>query len=128
MIHEKLVKDVMNMLLDGESDLLQIIRKQYNIANIKSVEDTGVGFYINFEVPDIGLKLQSPIDSISFGDVYGIYDGIFGAVGFVLFIRNGFLSCLEGYSNIGDLWPADDNAIKLCYSTQGERDISNLFK
>lgn len=127
MLHEKLVEDVMDMLLEGNLELLQVIKKQYNASTIKSIEDTGAGFYVNFEVRDISLKLQSPKDNISFGDVYGMYDGIFGAVGFVLFIRNGFISCLEGYSNIGGLWPTDDTDIELYYSTQGQRDFSNLF-
>lgn len=127
MLHEELTKKVMNLLLAGNTKTLRELRRQYEKSQIISIEDTGIGFYINFEVSDSNLKLHLHKDCFNFGDVYGIYNGVFGAVGFILFIRNGFISCLEGFNSNGEKWPSKDIDIRLCYDTRGERNIPNVL-
>lgn len=56
----------------------------------------------------------------------GTVDGVDYAVGFVLFITNGRIEMLEGYTALIDIWPMNEEEIKLSYNTKEERDISSL--
>lgn len=113
MIHYKLMKEVMNMLLDGDSEELKKLKKQF-INSKKIEENSSVGFYINFEVEDDEIyKIENK--TFQLGNVYGSVDGQYASVGFILFVKNGKLLMLEGYTN-GSIeeWP-DDEKIILTY-------------
>lgn len=113
MIHRKLIEDVMNMLLEGNSEELVKLKKQYKKAKLKE-EVSKVGFYINFEINDKTDNIDNKTFQI--GDVYGTVNNQFASVGFVLFIKEGQILMLEGYTDgIINEWP-DDNKIKLTYS------------
>lgn len=128
MLYEKLINSVMNMLLNGEHEILDVLRKQYDQCILESVENTGVGFYANFKINTNAIKLQEPYSNLVFGDVYGTVNNEFGSVGFILFIRNGYISFLEGYSNKQNDWP-DEDCITLSYfDTSKKRNLDNIFK
>lgn len=113
MIHRKLIEDVMNMLLEGNSEELVKLKKQYKKAKLKE-EVSKVGFYINFDINDKTDNIDNKTFQI--GDVYGTVNNQFASVGFVLFIKEGQILMLEGYTDgIINEWP-DDNKIKLTYS------------
>lgn len=113
MIHRKLIEDVMNMLLEGNSEELVKLKKQYKKAKLKE-EVSKVGFYINFEINDKTDNIDNKTFQI--GDVYGTVNNQFASVGFVLFIKEGQILMLEGYTDgIINEWP-DDSKIKLTYS------------
>ena len=113
MIHRKLIEDVMNMLLEGNSEELVKLKKQYKKAKLKE-EVSKVGFYINFEINDKTDNIDNKTFQI--GDVYGTVNNQFASVGFVLFIKEGQILMLEGYTNgIINEWP-DDSKINLTYS------------
>ena len=117
MKHKELANQVMKMLLSGDDKVLLTLREQYESAVIVSEEDTGVGFFICYQVDStmrIGEEFKT---TFQIGDIDGEIDGIDGAVGFVLFIKDGYLTMLEGYTNVIDKWPEIDTEIKLCYNT-----------
>lgn len=115
MIHKKLVEKVMNMLLDENSEEYVKLKKQFQKAKLKE-ETSDVGFYINFEVDDEKDFINNK--SFQIGDVYGTVDKQFASVGFVLFIKDGHLLMLEGYTNgVLDKWP-DDDKIQLTYANR----------
>lgn len=121
MIHHELVNDVMDMLLDGDVEDFKKLREQFYKAK-KIEENSSVGFYINFEVEDDEhYILENKIlenKNFQIGDVYGTVNGQFASVGFILFIKNGKLLMLEGYTNgIINEWP-DDKEIILTYENQ----------
>ncbi|MBP3800971.1 MAG: hypothetical protein J6I85_02915 [Clostridia bacterium] len=116
MIHHELVNDVMDMLLDGDVEDFKKLREQFYKAK-KIEENSSVGFYINFEVEDDESYILEN-KNFQIGDVYGTVNGQFASVGFILFIKNGKLLMLEGYTNgIINEWP-DDRKIILTYENQ----------
>jgi len=64
--------------------------------------------------------------SFHIGDVDGNIDGIEGAVGFVLYVKNGYITLLEGYTNAVDTWPKSYDEIVLSYDSGEIRNIENL--
>ena len=83
--------NVMEMLLDGENEILSKLRKQYEHSKIISREFSTVGFFISFTVEDRGeLCLEGK--SFYIGDVDGIVNGIESAIGFVTASGAGLLS------------------------------------
>jgi hypothetical protein len=125
MTYENLERKLMEMLLAGNDDVLIRLREQYKSSKVISREHSEVGFFTTFLQQD---RNDLCIDGKSFqiGDVDGSVNGIDGAVGFVLYIKNGFISMLEGYTNAIDKWPEVDDEIVLTYDSGNERDVERL--
>ena len=124
MTHEDFERKLMNMLLCGEDSVLKKLRKQYTMSEITSREFTGVGFYTNFFVNTNDFHVDKK--SFQIVDVDGTIDGIEGAIGFVLFIKDGLISFLEGYTNTIMKWPDSYDDVILVYNTGHHRDIEAL--
>jgi hypothetical protein len=59
--------------------------------------------------------------------MHGSWNEIKEAFGFVLFIENGYLSFLEGYTLSSDIWPDEYSNVMLVYNGPGgTRDIEKL--
>ena len=127
MRHTKLADRVMELLLKGEDEVLSVLREQYKNANIISEEDGEVGFYINYQINKICAIPNNYNGTFQIGDVDGTVDDIDGAVGFVLYIKNGYMIMLEGYTNVIDKWPELDSQIDLEYDEK-QRDCTSLRK
>lgn len=118
MKHKELANQVMKMLLSGDEEVLLTLREQYKRAVVVSEENTGVGFFIRYQV-DSAIRIGEEFKTtFQIGDIDGEIDGIDGAVGFVLFIKDGYLTMLEGYTNVIDKWPEMDTEIKISRSTR----------
>ena len=127
---EEIIKNVMDKMLFGLNELLGELKEQYNGLKIVSVEETGVGFYVDFETENNTVKALDEkvfLQKFQIGDVYGNVEGIIDAVGFILFVKDGFITMLEAYTNGIDSWP-DDNDIELIYDSGKERNIEALKK
>lgn len=85
-------------------------------------ESSGVGFFTEFGHPDDVSRLPTS-KSIRFGDVLAEVDGLEHAAGFVLFIDNGLITMLEGYSNANETWPEKVGTFELRYRAP-ERDLT----
>lgn len=104
---------VMNMLLDGPNEILLRLKEQYKRSKIMSRDFDEVGLYVNYEIQDFNLKIDNL--SIEIGDVGINYNNIIDAYGCLLFVRNGFLSCLEFYSLSMRKWNTDYENFSLYY-------------
>jgi hypothetical protein len=117
-----LVARLVPSLLDGDHPALVALREQYRHARVRAVELTGVGFYVDFEIP-ANCPLAAP-RSISGGQATITLEGIRHGAGCVLFVRDGRLSTLEGFT-YDDPWPenarvlAVDNIIPIIPSNAG---------
>lgn len=83
-------------------------REQYKHAKVISIEENSAGFFVDFScehAPNLDLYKD---DNMTVGGLYGNTKETKSAVGFILFIRNGRISCLEGYTNGVDSWPSDN--------------------
>lgn len=77
------------------------LMNQYS-ASVKKREFTGHGFFTDFEYSGTD-RLPDTCGNTELGDLSVMLNG-FCLVGFVLFIKNGTITCLEGYT-YGDKWP-----------------------
>ena len=123
---------IMKMLLDGDHPLLENLRHQFEQCRVSSRKFTGVGFFTDFEV-DARLaygKINLELSDIHINNVVGIRYGI----GIVLFIREGVLSFLEGYTYDPESYPENISQYDLSYlwkenpQFRNERDWDGLFE
>ena len=99
---------VMTRLIRRIGEKSSFYREQYKHAKVISIEENSAGFFVDFSCehsPDLDLYKD---DNMTVGGLYGNTKETKSAVGFILFIRNGRISCLEGYTNGVDSWPSDN--------------------
>jgi hypothetical protein len=115
---------VMSKLLAGDDPVLECLREQYKNAHAEKREFTGHGFFTDFSfknpVPIIENEKSFQID-----DIAGIANNT--NVDFVLFIDNGILMMLEGFT-YGEPWPERINSFELFYGNNENRDLEKLRK
>lgn len=99
----KFENDVMQKILHEDNALYEQLSKQYKCAVITNREFSGCGFFTKFNILDESLRLKDFMN-IELGNTRAIIEGIKNGIGFVLFIRNGFITTLEGYT-YDDKWP-----------------------
>ncbi|GEM_PF-1108651 len=110
-----LERAAMDMLLAGDRPVLQLLRHQYARCGVARREETGVGVFVRFLLPgDIQPLPGNP--SFVIDDVSADVDGLQFGVGFVLFVRDGFLNCLEAYLWGDDRWPDRIECYSLYYT------------
>lgn len=122
---EAFVKEVMKKLLKGDDHVLETLRRQYECALEKSFDLTGVGFYISYSIPEHAPRLEEK-KSFQIGDLLGKIEGVNDGVGFVLFINEGVIDFLEGYTYGDERWPDEIANYELSYVSGAERDIEKL--
>ena len=124
-MHKQLTNRVMNLLLAGDHYVLTVLRNQFHSASISSVEDTSVGMFVDFSVSEPErLEEQKGVKrDFEVGDVHGIAGR--SGVGFILFVRDGCISMLEGYSYEDADWEKVTDDIELTYGDHG-RDFKTL--
>lgn len=110
----ELEQAVLDRLLSGDHPALVVLRRQAERARVVAREETGVGFFCDFEVEGSAPALQGDFD---IGDVYGELEGLAHGAGFVLFIRDGRLSMLEGFT-YDEPWPKKIGTYTLKYMAE----------
>jgi len=116
-----LEEKVLEMLLRGESEVLAILRQQAKQAQVSSRQMTGVGFYTEFAVPsDVPRVPGRP--TFKLGDVNGTVDNVNHGLGFLLYVKDGVLSMLEGYT-YDEPWPDEIRGLVLTYSSKQGRNL-----
>ena len=115
---------VIRMLLAGDNPILATLRSQAENLAVSSRELTGVGFFTRLVVrenaPSIGIER-----SFKLGDVNGTAENVRNGLGFLLFVEDGFLSALEGYT-YDDRWSDDVRGLDLDYSGGSNRNLERL--
>jgi|SRR5215813_7272997 len=125
----RLEQAVMEKLLDGDNPILRDLRKQF--GEIEGVERrfTGAGFFTKFRLAPEARPLSKK--SLTFGDVAATIPELKNGAGFLLFVRDGILNQLEGYT-YGESWPTEISHFELGYIVKGqvkrERDTEALDK
>ena len=112
---EDLERAVMEKLLDGEHPMLAALRAQAQSGRLLGRERTGAGFYCSFEVPPEAPAVE-PRD-FEIDDVNGELHGLAHGAGFVLFVRDGRLDMLEGFS-YDEPWPQAVSQFTLTYQRE----------
>jgi len=120
-----LERKVMQALLDGDDDILSLLRKQVETVIVVKREMTGVGFFTTFVVPD-GIP-RADDQSLKFGDVIANISGLAHGAGFLLYVEHGALHMLEGYT-YDEPWPKEISEFELTYTAGEQRDLEALRK
>jgi len=117
---------LLQMLLRGDNEVLAVLRQQAKEAKVSSRKMTGVGFFTEFDVPPQAPRVMGR-PTFKLGDVNGTADNVKHGFGFVLFVADGALSMLEGYT-YDEPWPDELRGLILKYSTGQDRDLDGLKK
>jgi hypothetical protein len=90
----------MATILSPDHPVLNALRRQFERCHVASREITGVGFYTYLAVPgDVERAPVKPGSGRLFlGDVTASVDGLERGAGFELFVEDGVLDFLEGFS------------------------------
>lgn len=98
-----LERAVLYEILSEDSAEHQTLRRQIEFAQVSRRDSTGVGFYtyISFENGILPIENRQ---EFSMGNVYAEIGEDKISVGFLLYVKNGYLDCLEGYTFEGP-WP-----------------------
>jgi hypothetical protein len=102
---------VLTMLLRKPDEPFNTLRQQLRHATVSGREFTGVGFFTEF-----ALRRDSPVcrdlPDMALGDVGANVPNLEHGIGFVLFVRGGALSTLEGYT-YDEPWPDNTDGFAL---------------
>jgi hypothetical protein len=120
-----LEKAVLEKILSGDLPEMIKLRRQIEQCVVVKRELTGFGFYTTFSVSeDIP---RSPGFDTKIGDVVGEIEGLRNGAGFLLYIADGIIDMLEGYS-YDEHWPLSFKNFQLKYTKGEERDWAALKK
>lgn len=117
---------VMAKLLAGDHPVLAALRQQLRKASASARRLTGVGFFTDLDVPASAPRAQVAPGRVHVGDVEAQIEGLRSGAGFVLFVEDGYLRTLEGYT-YDEPWPASVGRVALTYTSPGGRDLKSLL-
>lgn len=95
---------VLQMLLDGDHPVLAALRQQLSGLSVKARDHTGVGFFTELLVAETARPAPLRSGKARFGDVDATSSSLQCGAGFLLYVDDGLLTCLEGYAYEGP-WP-----------------------
>jgi hypothetical protein len=122
----RLEEEVLKKLLAGKSQWLVNLRDQASAMGPRSRELTGTGFVTRFSVPDdVPRLLNRP--TFRFGDVSAEINDLKYGAGFLLFVKDGAIASLEGYS-YEEPWPKDIREFRVYYTDKDLRDEEALTR
>lgn len=99
------------MLLDKVGEPYATIRQQLAHATVAKREFTGVGFFTEFALP-ADAPVRHDLADLVIDDVGVEFPSLQHGAGFVLFIRGGAVSMLEGFT-YDEAWPTNTDKFTL---------------
>ena len=91
----------------------EIVLAQLAMTQCASRDYTGVGLYTELQVDPAAPKLDEErwrIEDMPKGDAE--HPAIPAGVGLILWVKDGYISCLESYTSEGS-WPEDESLFRL---------------
>jgi|SRR5579872_4656193 len=92
---------------ESDTDVRDSIAAQLSHASIGDLNRTGVGFFRPFSVP-LSAPVSRTLGDAVFDTAFATHPELAGGAMFMLFVKEGVVSCLEGVTMSGD-WPADED-------------------
>lgn len=117
----KLERAVLDKLLAGDHPVLATLRAQVAVCTVISRELTGVGFFSSLMVPPAAPRAPVRGRAPPFGDVKANFRAVQHGAGFLLYVEDGALAMLEGYT-FDEAWPVDTDEFSLQYES-AERSV-----
>ena len=116
---------VLEMMLAGDNSDLKILREQFSKAGVLTREMTGHGFFTNLEISAVFPRLSRK-GRVAITDISANLPKLKNGAGFVLFVDDGALSCLEGFS-YDEFWPDSTVGFELSYLQEVPRGSGKLI-
>ena len=104
MKHTVLTKKVIELMSQNNNTLLE----QFNVAT-STEESNDSGYYVDFKVNNT----VSPLSTNKLPSIIGKNKDGKIIVGFVMFVKNGYIDCFEGYTFGDEKWPNSDGEISI---------------
>ena len=117
-------KHILELILAGDHHVLQSLRSQLGNCCVTNREFTGCGFFTSLEVVPSESVARIGSRRLHVGGVVAKIPGLKHGAGFILFVKNGYMCTLEGYT-YNEQWPASFDSYELAYES-GTRDIQSL--
>ncbi len=111
----------MDAALAGDHPVLGALRLQLEGVKVREREMTGVGFFVYLEVARAVPRAPTTGDRVVMSDVGASVNGFEHGLSFILFISDGYLDLLEGFTNAGEPWPERLEGVKILYASPGEK-------
>jgi hypothetical protein len=105
----ELENTVLSYLLQEDSEENHTLRQQLSSCLLESREYNCYGIYTNFKLDDASRRCLR--ENFELGDITATLSG--QLCGFILFVRDGKISFLEGFPLDGDAWPSTENIEKV---------------
>jgi hypothetical protein len=99
-----LEREVIATILAPEHPVMYALRRQFERCHVTAREMTGVGFFTTLAMATHVPPAPVKPGRMHLGDVTATIEGLEHGAGFVLFVRDGVLDTLEGYS-FDEPWP-----------------------
>jgi hypothetical protein len=117
---------VLQKLLDGEHPILTVLRDQLRGLSVKARRLTGAGFFTEFSTATAARPAVIPSAKARLGDVEATINGLKHGAGFLLYIDQGLLTRLEGFS-YEEPWPEQPYDFSLKYSDPDRKEVLSEF-
>ena len=108
---------VLKKLLEGSHPVLEALNSQLDNCQVKKRELTGVGFFTEMDISPSVSKAPVSSKKIYFGDVIAEVEGLKNGIGFLLYIVDGQIQMLEGYT-FDEPWPDIIKHMELKFTSQ----------
>ncbi len=118
----ELERQVLEKLLAGDDPILVDLRRQLSRLRVTKRELTGSGFVTSFTIDTSAIARTLLHRDFKFGDVIADIEGLKYGAGFLLYVRNGAIDALEGYS-FEEPWPESLGKFKLSYAGGAHRNL-----
>jgi hypothetical protein len=115
---------VMQMIVAGDHPAFEALRDQLASCRVSQRRFTGVGFFADLAVDRSAKRVPEPAHNARVSDVVGDVAGLKHGAGFVLFVSEGYMTVLEGFS-YDEPWPEHIKGYELGYMS-GTRDLSKF--
>ena len=106
-----LEKAVLDAMLDKSGEPFETVRQQLAQATVAKREFSGVGFFTHFVVP-ADARVRHDLPPMEIGDVGAEFPSLQHGAGFLLFIRDGIVSMLEGFT-YDEPWPTNTDEFRV---------------
>ena len=116
---------VLSKLLAGDHPVLCGFRKQLERCSVKTRRFTGAGFMTELDLPSDVERVGMIKKETRVGGVVAEMDGLSHGAGFVLYVKDGLLDALEGYS-YDEPWPPEIASFELRFTDERERDLERF--
>lgn len=120
-LENKIIKCIIEHI--SEKNLVYQLNEQYKNLKVTKRIYTGVGFYTEFSLENENVEKDKKL-SIAIGNVGANLNGLKNGAGFILYIKNGEITMLEGYS-YDEVWPQSEK-IKELYLINNDGSIKKI--